>query len=223
MNANSSWGEVRWREPQSNPSSHDPTMATQTLLSRNRIPSTDGHEDQHARLLEPHRRIDQGIHMPHANLHIRGPTNIPDNNRLLSESRLFPDHMTNALYRPQNTSITSPPSHFDETRTGSMSDHVDHSRRTSELQPTSDARTSNGACWILSFSADFCGEKYILCLYLRDVRRLSNQRFNLQIYPAFALPTECHRKLMLLCFHLLPLSRSPQIVTTGRGYYRTLL
>lgn len=151
MNADSSWGEVRWREPQSGPPAHDPIMATRTLLAGNRPFTMDGHEERRARLMEPYRRIDHGFHVPQANLHIRDPTNNSGNTRLLSEPRYLSDYTPNTLYGQQTSAITSPLGSVDEARTGSISDHIDQSRRTSELQPTSDARTSNGGS-ITSFS-----------------------------------------------------------------------
>jgi hypothetical protein len=149
MNADSSWGEVRWREPQSSPSTHDPTMATQTLLTGNHLSTTARREDQRVRLTGPYRRIDHEFHMPHANLHIPGPTDTSNKIRPLADSRHFRDLTSNPPYGQQNTSITSPLGNVDETRTGSISDQADQSRRASELQPTFDARNPNGACWTI--------------------------------------------------------------------------
>jgi hypothetical protein len=143
MNADSSWGEVRWREPQSSPSTNDPTMATRTLLTANHLPTTDRREDQRVRLTGPYRRID---HVFRANLHIPPPEKRSDKIPPLADLRHFPDHTSNPLYGQQNTSIASPPGNVDETRTGSISDQADQSRRVSELQPTFDARNPNGAC-----------------------------------------------------------------------------
>jgi hypothetical protein len=140
MSANSSWAEVRWREPHPTPSAHDPTMATRTLLAESRTSVSDDHEGQRARVLEPYRRIDHEIHSSIPSLHLRGPTAQSHDKRLLSESRYFPEHMASP-YGPQHASISTL-GNFDGVRTGSMSVY---SRRTSELQPTSDARVSNGA------------------------------------------------------------------------------
>lgn len=146
MNTDSTWGEVRWREPQSSRSPIDPAMATRTLLAGNRTLTMEGREEQHARLTEPYRRIDHGYHAPQANLHFKGPANKLENIRSLPDSRYLPDYMHNSLYGQQSSAITSPLGSVDDARTGSISSQVDQSRRTSELQPTSDARISSGEC-----------------------------------------------------------------------------
>jgi hypothetical protein len=151
MNADSSWGEVRWREPQSDPSANDPTVATRTLLAGTRTLNTEGHDEHHTRLVEPHRRIDHGIYAPQANLYMKSTANKPENIRLLPESRYLPDYLQNTPYGQQNSAITSPLGSVDGARTGSMSSQMDQSRRTSELQPTSDARISSGECFEPSF------------------------------------------------------------------------
>jgi hypothetical protein len=145
MNADSSWSEVRWQEPQSSPSTHDPTtMATRTLLTGNHSSTTDRRrEDQRVRLTGPYRRIDHGFR---ANLHIPAPERRSDKIPPLAASRHFSDHRSNPPYGQRDTSITSPLGDVDETRTGSISDQADQSRRVSELQPTFDARNPNGAC-----------------------------------------------------------------------------
>jgi hypothetical protein len=165
MNADSSWGEVRWREPQSSPSTHDPTMATRTLLTGNHMPTTERREDQRVRLTGPYRRIDHEFHMPYANLHIPGPTDRLDKIRPLADSRHFQDLTSNPPYGQQNTSITSPLSNVDEPRTGSISDQADQSRRVSELQPLFDARNPNGACRTTLVQEQ---KRLSPCLFLED-------------------------------------------------------
>ena len=144
MAADSSWGEVRWREPQEIPSSNDSIMATRTLLAGNRTSTTDGREEHHARLMEPYRRIEHGVHVPQPNLYTRVPVNRLDDTRLLPESRYPLDYTQNTSYGQQKVAMTSRLGGVDETRTGSTSGQIDQSRRTSELQPILDARASGG-------------------------------------------------------------------------------
>jgi len=119
-------------------------MATRTLLAGSRPLTTEGRNEHHARLVEPYRRIDAGFYVPQANLLIKGPANKQENIKLLPESRYLPDYMQNTLHGRQNSETTSPLGSVDGARTGSMSSQIDQSRRTSELQPTSDARIFNG-------------------------------------------------------------------------------
>ena len=144
MAADSPWGEVRWREPQENPSSNDSIMATRTLLAGNRTFTTEGRGEQHARLMEPSRRKEHGVHAPQANLYTRGPVNRLDETTLLPESRYPLDYTQNTSYGQQRTAMASRLGGVDETRTGSASGQLDQSRRTSELQPVTDARISGG-------------------------------------------------------------------------------
>jgi len=145
MAADSSWGEVRWREPQDIPSSNDSTMATRTLLAGNRtFTAAEGREEQHARLMEPYRRIEQGVHAPQTDLYTRAPVNRLDDTRLHPESRYPLDYTQNTSYGQQKTVMTSRLGGVDEIRTGPMSGQIDQSRRTSELQPNSDARIPGG-------------------------------------------------------------------------------
>jgi hypothetical protein len=167
MNADSTWGEVRWREPQSDPSANDPTMATRTLLAGTRPLTTEGYNEQRARFMESHRRIDHGFHVPQANLHIKGPANKPENIKLLPESRYLPDYMQNTLHGRQNSATTSPLGSVDGARTGSMSSQIDQSRRTSEIQPTSDARIFNGEWFELPVSNDHQSLPIVLRLLVR--------------------------------------------------------
>ena len=144
MAADSPWGEVRWREPQENPSSNDSIMATRTLLAGNRTFTTEGRGEQHVRLMEPSRRTEHGVHAPQANLYTRDPVNRPDETILLPESRYPLDYTQNSSYGQQRTAMASRLGGVDETRTGSASGQLDQSRRTSELQPVTDARISGG-------------------------------------------------------------------------------
>lgn len=144
MAADSPWGEVRWREPQENPSSNDSIMATRTLLAGNRTFTTEGRAEQPARLKEPYRQTEHGVHAPQANIYTRGPVNRLDETRLLPESRYPLDYTQNTAYGQQKTAMTSRLGGVDETRTGSVSGQVDQSRRTSELLPITDARISGG-------------------------------------------------------------------------------
>ena len=141
MAAEPSWGEVRWREPQENPSSNDSTMATRTLLAGNRSPTTEGRREQHSRGMEPYRQIEHGVYAQQANPYTRGPVNRLDDASLLPESRYPLDYTQNTSYGPQKMAMTSC---LDETRTGSVSSQIHQSRRTSELQPISDARIPSG-------------------------------------------------------------------------------
>jgi hypothetical protein len=150
MAADSSWGEVRWHEPQSNQPPHDSTMATRTLLAENRTLATDGREEQHARVMEPYHRIDHGLHMPQANTYNRGPANRLDDTRSFSESNYISGYSQKQLHGQPNTTITYPLGSVDGARTLSISDQIDRSRRTSELQSNSNARASNGRLFILS-------------------------------------------------------------------------
>lgn len=142
MAADSSWGEVRWREPQEIPSSNDSIMATRTLLAGNKTFTTEGREEQHARLMEPHLRIEHGVHAPQSNLYTRAPVNRLDDTRLHSESRYPLNYTQDTSYGQQKTAMTSRPGGVDEIRTGPIFGQIDQSRRTSELQPISDAPIS---------------------------------------------------------------------------------
>jgi len=119
-------------------------MATRTLLAGNRTLTTEGREEQHARLMEPYRRIDHSVHPPQPNMYTRGPVNRLDDARLLPESRYPPDYTQKTLYGQQNAVLPSHLGGFDGARTGSVSGQIDQSRRTSELQSISDARMSSG-------------------------------------------------------------------------------
>lgn len=152
MAADSSWGEVRWHEPRSNPPSHDPVMATRTLLAGDRTLTPESREEQHARLMEPYRRIDHGLHMTQANTYNRGPANRMDDTRLLPESRYSSNYSQKPFYGQLNTTITYPLGSVDEARTGSISDQINRTRRTSELQSNSNARAANGKLFNLPSS-----------------------------------------------------------------------
>ena len=142
MAADSSWGEVRWREPQEISSSNDSIMATRTLLAGNKTFTTEGREEQLARLMEPHLRIEHGVHAPQSNLYTRAPVNRLDDTRSHQESRYPLDYTQNTSYGQQKTAMTSRPGGVDEIRTGPIFGHIDQSRRTSELQQMSDAPVS---------------------------------------------------------------------------------
>ena len=154
MAADSSWGEVRWREPQEIPSSNDSIMATRTLLAGNRTFTTEGGEEQHARLMEPYRRIEHGVHAPQSNLYTRAPVDRLDDTRLLPESRYPLDYTQNTSYGQQKTAMISCLGGVNENRTGPITGQIDQSRRTSELQPTSDARPSAGELFCSSLFDD---------------------------------------------------------------------
>jgi hypothetical protein len=124
-------------------------MATRTLLAENRTLATDGREEQHARVMEPYRRIDHGLHMPQANTHNRGPANRLDDTISFPESRYSFDYSQKPFHGQPNTTITYPLGSVDGARTLSISDQIDRSRRTSELQSNSNARASNGKLFIL--------------------------------------------------------------------------
>jgi len=67
-----------------------------------------------------------------------------DDARLLPESRYYSDYSQKPFHGQPNTTITYPLGSVDGDRTGSISDQIDRSRRTSELQSNSNARASNG-------------------------------------------------------------------------------
>ncbi|GAB7326316.1 hypothetical protein MBLNU13_g10288t2 [Cladosporium sp. NU13] len=117
-------------------------MATRTLLAGDRSLTTEGRGEQHARLIEPYRRIEHGVYAQQANPYTRGPVNRLDDTRLLPESRYPLDYAQNTPYGQQKTAMTSGFGSTDDTRAGPMSGQIDQSRRTSELQPISDARIS---------------------------------------------------------------------------------
>lgn len=127
-------------------------MATRTLLAGNRTLTTESREEHHARLMEPHRRIDQGVQMPQANLYIGGPADKLDDAGLRPELRHLPDHAQNTLYGKQNTNLAYPLGNVNGARTGSIPDQMDQSRRTSELQPISGTRIIGGESPKLPFS-----------------------------------------------------------------------
>lgn len=119
-------------------------MATRTLLAGNRTLTTDGREEQHARLMEPYRRIDDSVHASQSNIYTGGPANRLDDTRLRAESRYPSDHTQKTLYAHQNAVLPAHLGGVDYARTGSISGQIDQSRRTSELQSISDARMSSG-------------------------------------------------------------------------------
>jgi hypothetical protein len=144
MAADSSWGEVRWHEPQSNPPPHDYIMTTRTMLAGNRSLTTEAREEQHARLTEPYVRIDHAVRTPQADSYTRGPVDKLNDDRLLLESRYLPGHTQDTLYGEQKRANTIPLGDVDGVRAGLISGQIDQSRRTSELRPFSDARVSSG-------------------------------------------------------------------------------
>lgn len=154
-------------------------MATRTLLAGNRTLATDDHEEQHARLMEPYRRIDHSVHAPQPNIYTGGPANRLDDTTLRAESRYPSDHTQKTLYAHQNAVL---PAHFggvDYSRTGSISGQIDQSRRTSELQSISDARMSSGESFnIFQLKAETS------LRYLRVTSRIANRLLPTQIFQA---------------------------------------
>lgn len=125
-------------------------MATRTMLAGNRTLTTEApgeqrtRDEQHARLMEPYPRIDHAVRVPQSNLYNRGPINKLDNARSLPESRYLPGYTQDTFYGEQKRANTPPLGNVDAARTGLTSGQIDRSRRTSELQPVSDARVSSG-------------------------------------------------------------------------------
>ena len=187
MAADSSWGEVRWHEPQSNPPSHDSIMATRTLLAGTRTVTAEAREERHTRLMEPYLRIDHSVHAPQPNTYIRGPVNRLDDTRSFPESRYPSDHTQKALYGQQNALLTSHIGGVDGARTGSMSGQIDQSRRTSELQPISDARISSGELLELLFSDS---RKFPLVASELPICGLAKQSLPIQTFQALVHPID---------------------------------
>lgn len=131
MSAGASWGEVRWREPQSSSTARDSTMATPEVFAANSLLVRDSYKDQYPRPMESSRRIDHGFHAPQATLHTGGPPWDTESTRFLSEQRLLSDRVASPFDRPPNSTVTS---HLGNDEGGSIStvdQALSTSRRTS--------------------------------------------------------------------------------------------
>jgi hypothetical protein len=151
-------------------------MATRTLLAGNRTLTTEAceeqrtGEEQHARLMEPYLRIDHAVRAPQSSLYTRGPVNKLDDARLLPESRYPLGYTQNTVYGEQKRATTTPLGNVDAARTGPTSGQIDQSRRTSELQPISDARVSSGKLFgSLSLKTEWSPQMSQLSLRVNDV------------------------------------------------------
>lgn len=136
MSAGASWGEVRWREPQSSSTARDSTMATREVLAANSLLVREDHKEQYPRPMESARRIDHGFHAPQTTLHIGGPLWDTENTRLLSEQRLLADHVSSPFDRPPNSTVSSHLGNDEGGFISTVDQAVSTSRRTSSGLPS---------------------------------------------------------------------------------------
>ncbi|KAM0717643.1 hypothetical protein Q7P37_007495 [Cladosporium fusiforme] len=125
MNADLSWGEVRWRDPQSNPTANETLMAT-PKIAHNRPFDMASLGDQGAWHLKPHVHTDNEIYAPMAKPggYVQASQSLLNHAKTTTKSREFLEVTHDRSHTPQQSESTMPRK-SEDTLAGSASGQTD--------------------------------------------------------------------------------------------------
>jgi len=126
MNADLSWGEVRWREHHSSPPSNGSIMATSTLPHAARPLTTDDRQDNMALASQHNFQIDRRIEAaPQSQLHYPAAHRMSNTSRSHSDAHNTLDSTSNLSRGTHVSGTASPQSKLETLRPASISEGTD--------------------------------------------------------------------------------------------------